>query len=147
MKNKVDESEKRKWINAALKAFDTGRWAETMLRALGSRVAKRWKFVSFRGKKGGEWCGIVDVLAIRKNTSKRSKDCLKRGDLFDIILIQIKGGKARLPSPSDIRRLKAVASYYRAKHILLYEWRRQRISQFKVWDRSWKPVKAADIFG
>lgn len=140
-------SEKEKWIQAALKAFDTGKWAETMLKALGSRAASRWKFVSFRGKKGGEWCGIVDVLAIRKDTSKPSKEGLKRGDLFDIIIIQVKGGKARPPSPSDIQRLKLVAAYYRAKHIVLYEWKKKKMSQFKVWDRSWKPLKAADIFG
>lgn len=118
-----------------------------MLKALGSRAASRWKFVSFRGKKGGEWCGIVDVLAIRKDTSNPSKEGLKRGDLFDIIIIQVKGGKARPPSPSDIQRLKLVAAYYRAKHIVLYEWKKEKMSQFKVWDRRWKPLKAADIFG
>src|SRR5271165_5518967 len=48
------------------KAYTTGRWAEIMFRALGNRVARRWRFVSFRGEGGGEYRGIVDVLAIRK---------------------------------------------------------------------------------
>ncbi len=147
MTNDMEKSEKKKWIDAASKAFHTGKWAETMLKALGRRAASRWKFVSFRGKKGGEWCGIVDVLAIRKDTSKPPKKGLKRGDLFDLVIIQVKGGKAKLPISSDIQRLKLVAAYYRAKHIVLYEWKKQKESQFKVWDRGWKRAKAADIFG
>ncbi len=48
------------------KARTTGLWAETIFRALSTRVAKRWRFVSFRGAGRGEWRGIVDVLAIGK---------------------------------------------------------------------------------
>lgn len=143
----MNRLEEKKWLDAARKASDTDRWAETMFKALGKRVASRWKFVSFRGKKGGEWRGIVDVLAIRKDTSEPSKEGFKRGDLFEIMIVQIKGGKTKLPSPSDIQRLKLVAAYYRAKHIVLYEWKKEKKSQFKVWDGSWKPVKATEIFG
>lgn len=46
------------------KAGNTDRWTEILFRALASRVAKRWRFVSFRGAGGGEWRGIVDVLAM-----------------------------------------------------------------------------------
>ena len=106
----MNKSEK-KWIDANLKASVTGRWAETMCKALGMRVASRWRFVSFRGKKGGEWRGIVDILAIRKDTSEPLKNGLKRGDLFEIMIVQIKGGKARLPSPSDIQRLKLMSQW------------------------------------
>ena len=70
----MNKLEEKKWLDAALKASDTDRWAETMFKALGKRVAGRWKFVSFRGKKGGEWRSIVDVLAIRKDTSEPSKE-------------------------------------------------------------------------
>jgi hypothetical protein len=56
-------------------------------------------------------------------------------------------GKAKLPSPSDIQRLKLVAGYYRAKQIVLYEWEKERKSQFKVWDHEWKVVRPAEIFG
>jgi hypothetical protein len=53
------------------------------VRALSRRVAERWEFVSFRGKGKGEWRGVVDVVAIRKNTSQPSSPQLKRGDLDD----------------------------------------------------------------
>src|ERR1700685_23977 len=77
---------------AHVKAHATGRWAETIFRALSSRVADRWRFVSFRGANKAEWRGVVDLIAIRKSTKQPAGDVLKRGDLFDIILIQIKGG-------------------------------------------------------
>lgn len=143
----MNKSERKKWVTAARIAIDTGKWAETMFKALGSRVASRWKFVSFRSKKGREWRGIVDVLAIRKDTSEPSQEGLKRGDLFEIMIIQIKGGKAKPPSLSDIQRLKLVAAYYRAKHIVLYEWEKEKKSQFKIWDGNWKCITAAKIFG
>ena len=47
-------------------------------------------------------------MAIRKDHSNR-KGKFKRGDLFEIILIQIKGGGARWPNAEDIRQLHAVA--------------------------------------
>jgi hypothetical protein len=55
---------------------------------LSSRVADRWRFVSFRGANQSEWRGVVDLVAIRKNSRKPSNAMLKRGDLFDIVLIQ-----------------------------------------------------------
>jgi hypothetical protein len=51
------------------KAIRKGKWSEILFRALSNRVAKRWRFVSFRGAKGGEWCGVVDIIAIRKDTA------------------------------------------------------------------------------
>jgi len=42
-----------------------------------------------------EWRGIVDVIAIRKDTSHSDHELLKSGDLLDIILIQTKGGSDR----------------------------------------------------
>jgi len=80
------------------KAANTDRWTEILFRALSNRVAKRWRFVSFRGMGGGEWRGVVDVLGIRKDTSKSDHKLLKSGDLFDVVLVQMKGGSARLPS-------------------------------------------------
>lgn len=82
-------------VPAHVKAHATGRWAETIFRALSSRIANRWKFVSIRGANKAEWRGVVDLIAIRKNTKQPTGDLLKRGDLFDIVLIQIKGGSAR----------------------------------------------------
>jgi hypothetical protein len=82
--------------------------------------------VSFRGTSGGEWRGIVDVLAIRKDTFRSSHEILKSGDLFDIVLVQMKGGSARIPSAVEIQRLMAVARRYRAKEIVLSAWKRAK---------------------
>lgn len=64
---------------------------------------KHWQIVSFEGPKGGESTGIVDRLAIRKN-HKLSTKSLKRGDLFEIILIQVKGGASKWPTKDEIHR-------------------------------------------
>lgn len=61
------------------KAGSTDRWTEILFRALTSRVARRWRLVSFRGTGGREWRGIVDVLAIRKDTAHSNHDILKSG--------------------------------------------------------------------
>ena len=88
-------------VPAWKKAGNTDRWTEILFQALASRVAKRWRFVSFRGNRGGEWRGIVDVLAIRKDTSHSTHELLKSGDLFDVVLVQMKGGSARMPSATE----------------------------------------------
>lgn len=133
----------------AEKAHATGKWAETLFRALSSRVAKRWQFISFRGTGKGEWRGIVDVLAIRKDTAQPTATDLKRGDLFDLVLVQIKGGSARMPTPEDCRRLQSVAKFYDAKAVVLFNWVKGEKADFMVLqaDLSWKPSTASSIFG
>ena len=136
-------------IPAHVIAGETDRWTEIMFRALSNRVAKRWRFVSFRGKNKREWRGIVDVLAIRKDTSQPANKSLKRGDLFDIILIQMKGGSARFPSIDERRRLRVVARYYRAQKVVLFNWERGRQTSFSILDRSlaWRHQTSREIFG
>jgi hypothetical protein len=134
---------------AYLKAHATGRWAETIFLALSSRIANRWQFISFRGKAKGEWRGVVDVLAIRKDTSEPAGHILKRGDLFDIVVIQIKGGSARQPTHEDCIRLREVAKLYRAQSIVQFQWRKNISSIFYELDRrtlKWKPTTGAAIF-
>jgi hypothetical protein len=112
----------------------TAKWATTMTKwhigfvtngkRIGSTQVKpirRWQLVGFPGPSGRESAGIVDLLAIRKNHTK-PKSHFKRGDLFEIILIQIKGGGARRPNKQDIRRLSAVAKHYNARDVVLAEW-------------------------
>lgn len=60
--------------------------------------------MEFPGPGGGESTGIVDFMAIRKDHSQPETDPLKRGDLFEIILIQVKGGSARMPTRQDVLR-------------------------------------------
>lgn len=136
-------------ITAWEKAATTDRWTEILFRALSARVAKRWRFVSFRGAAGGEWCGIVDVLAIRKDTSHSGHELLKRGDLFDLVLVQMKGGGARMPSETDINRLRAVGRRYGAKAIVLFAWKKGQGCRFCRLTRSgeWTPTSASEIFG
>ncbi len=65
--------------------------------------------------------GSSILLAIRKNHQK-PKAPFKRGDLFEIILIQIKGGGAKRPNKSEIKRLRDVAKHYNARDVVLAEW-------------------------
>jgi hypothetical protein len=115
---------------------------------LSSRIANRWKFVSFRGVGKGEWRGVVDLIAIRKNSTQPAGDILKRGDLFDIILIQIKGGSAPGPTASDCRRLWKVKKAYRAKSVVQFQWRKGKSSQFSVLGRNmkWKMTTSRELF-
>jgi hypothetical protein len=130
------------------KTIETDRWTEILFRALSNRVAKRWRFVSFRGPKKREFAGIVDVVAIRKNTSKSDHEILKMGDLFEIILVQMKGGSAPLPTAGDRARLRAVSIHYDAKKVVLFEWKRGEGCTFSVLDGDiWVPSTAVEIFG
>jgi hypothetical protein len=90
----------------------------------------------------------VDVLALRSDTSNPDRPPLKSGDLFDIVLVQVKGGSAPAPTASDVARLQAVAKHYRAKAIVLYAWRNGVSSQFfRLHRGSWQPTTAAEVFG
>ena len=124
------------------------KFTETLFKALSGRVAKRWRFVSFRGDHGGEWRGIVDVVAIRKDTSDPRYPPLKRGDLFEIILVQMKGGSARKPRAKDIKRLQQVKKHYGAKEIVLFNWKKGVCAHFsRLRNGMWKLSSAAEIFG
>ena len=131
------------------KARTTGRWAEIIFRALSARVANRWRFVSFRGPAQGESKGIVDVIAIRKDTSQPQLSSLKPGDLFEIVLVQMKGGSARQPSTKERCRLRLVAKRYHARDIVLFRWRKGVYSQFFTLgqDHEWKPTTGTAVFG
>jgi hypothetical protein len=134
---------------AVEKARHTYRWTEIILRAVSARVAKRWRFVSLRGKAKGEWRGVVDVLAIRKDTNAPARLDLKRGDLFDIILIQMKGGSSKTPDAEERHRLREVAKYYRAQAVVLFHWDKGKATKFFTLNRSltWELSACEKIFG
>ena len=137
-------------VLAHVKAHTSGVWAETIFRALSARVANRWQFVSFRGGAKGEWRGVVDVVAIRKDTSQPDDPLLKRGDLFDIVLVQIKGGGARRPTTDDCVRLRRVARRYRARTVVQFQWRKGVSTEFLELDLrtlKWRPTTGAAVFG
>jgi hypothetical protein len=113
------------WKAAQQKAAKTARWSVTMTRWLIAKLKTKtaWNLVTFGGKKGGESVGVVDIMAIRKD-HRQGSDGLKRGDLFEIVLFQVKGGSAAWPTPDDIRRLVKVGQRYAAKAVILAEWKK-----------------------
>jgi len=92
---------------------------------------------------------VVDVMAIRKDTSHSDHRVFKSGDLFEIVLVQMKGGSARSPSAADIHRLRAVKQRYRAKAIVLFAWKKGVSSHFLKLGRGveWTRSSAKEIFG
>ena len=115
-------------------AGQTQRWAVTMTKvAIRQAVTRtpfpRWHFISFGGPGGSESRGIVDLIAIRKDHGTPRKK-LKRGDTFQIVLIQVKGGAAAYPTAEDGERLRAVARYHHAHRVLLASWRKGKSAQF-----------------
>jgi len=119
------------------------KWLITFNRGSGAK----WNLVEFGGRAGSEARGIVDLLAVRKD-HRRSGSGLKRGDLFEIVLIQTKGGAAPRPTQEDMARLSRVAKHYRAKAVVLAEWRRgEKLDLFRLAGTKWQPVMPADIFG
>ncbi len=136
--------------DAPSKAIKTDKWTEILFRALTARIAKRWKFTSFRGAKGRESAGIVDVVAIRRNTKRTANTILKSGDLFDIILIQMKGGSAKRPTLDARKRLMAVKQHYGAIDVVLFEWTKQtNVSYSRLGsDLEWEKYNSAkEVFG
>jgi len=109
----------------------------------------RWQLVTFCGKAGGESIGVVDLMAARKDHSK-PVGVLKRGDALQIILIQVKGGGAAMPTPEDAIRLRAVAKRHRARHVLLATWNKGTAARFfRLRHRSarvqWAEVTKLDV--
>ena len=131
----------------------TEKWAVTMTKvrirqAVAHAPFPRWHFVSFAGPDGGESRGVVDLIAIRKDHAERKG--LKRGDTFQIILIQVKGGYAAKPTAEDGMRLRAVAKLHHAHGVLLASWKKGTAAKFytlrpksKVGETDW--IKVEDL--
>jgi hypothetical protein len=132
------------------KAQHTAKWARTMTKWLvtySRRAGARWNLIDFGGKAKAEARGIVDLIAIRKD-HRHDGPGLKRGDLFEIVLIQTKGGSAPRPTAQDLARLAKVARHHRAKAVILAEWRRaEKLEIFKLSGARWKRVSPDEIFG
>jgi len=114
------------------------------------RGNRGWEIVNFTGRAGSESRGIVDLLAIRKD---HRAGPVARGDLFEMILIQVKGGTARPPTRADIDRLRVVAALYRARAVLLAEWTKGTKPSFSTLrplpldhtDDPWEEVEDEDV--
>ena len=137
-------------LSPGRKAQKTARWARIMTKWLvtySCKTGAKWRFVEFGGITGAESYGIVDILAIRKDHRPKTIGA-KRGDLFDMVLIQTKGGSARFPTQSEIDRLSATAAHHRAKAVVLAVWRLgTKPDLYKLADREWQLVQPYEIFG
>jgi hypothetical protein len=134
---------------AADKALMTATWARTMTKVIISRNNKNspfWHVINFLGAGKQESAGIIDLLAIRKDHGKAG--ALPPGDGFEIILVQVKGGKAKNPSASDVQRMEAVAKRYGAKAVVLSSWKKGAAPEFRILSKSaWgDPVDPDSIF-
>lgn len=145
-KNKTSEEQNE----ITKKALSTGKMANTLAKALAKRYSHRWQFVDFLGPAGHESAGIVDIVAIRKSGKKPLIEGLKSLDLFDIILIQVKGGSAKKPNPMELNRLKIVSDFYHAREIVLFEWSKEKkVTKYSVLDdnNDWIHKSSSEIFG
>jgi hypothetical protein len=136
-------------LDAPAKALRAAKWARIMTKWLVSHASKggaKWQVVSFNGKSGQESKGIVDMIAIRKNHSA-SVVSKHRGDLFEIVLLQVKGGSAKFPSKEDVKRLIRVKEHHRADKVVLTEWKQGEKLCCYVLPDTTQPVPASDIFG
>jgi hypothetical protein len=119
----------------------------------GTKRVTAWQLVGFPGPNGAESRGIVDVLAIRKDHRASFRE-FRRGDLFEMVLLQVKGGGARAPSGSDVNRLRAVQRRLRARDVVLVSWRRGTGPKFYLLgrglrdrDTAWRQEDPSKIFG
>jgi hypothetical protein len=114
-------------------AAHTAKWAVTMTKVrIRQAVTKtpfpHWHLLTFSGRKA-ESRGVVDLIAIRKDHGP-PRNGLKRGDAFQIVLIQVKGGQAAGPTAEDARRLNIVAGRYGARRVLLAAWKKGKAPRF-----------------
>lgn len=132
-------------------AKQTATWAKTMTKVVISQnngKAPFWHVINFLGPGKCESRGIVDMLAVRKNQGDHELP-LNRGDLFEVVLIQVKGGSAKRPTADDRERLRVVKEIYNAKAILLSEWKKGSMPMFyELTEDDWgEPINPAKIFG
>ena len=85
----------RRRRHAALLALRRARNAKTFAKY--GLTKHGYRYISFESRKGHEYKGIVDLLAVKR--SKSNPDCL------DVMLLQVKGGSARV-TPVELDRLQ-----------------------------------------
>lgn len=109
------------WAEIFIKVRNTGKIASTLAKELAKQYSYRWQFVDFLGPAGQESAGVVDIVAIRKSGKKPTIEGLKSLNLFELILIQVKGGSAAKPNAEDLSRLIKVKAHYQANDVVLFE--------------------------
>ncbi|OGW25491.1 MAG: hypothetical protein A2X55_03265 [Nitrospirae bacterium GWB2_47_37] len=149
IKNPSMNNDKAKWEKASETAHRTSRWAKTMTKWLITKNCKngaKWHVVNFVGTANSESRGVVDLIAIRKDHRCQNPP-IKIGDLFEVVLIQVKGGCAPFPTPEDIVRLKKVAKHHRAQAVVLSEWKpKKRLQLYLLQRNKWIEASPREIF-
>ncbi|MGO9291612.1 MAG: hypothetical protein ACLQIJ_23015 [Polyangia bacterium] len=119
----------------------------------GINIAQRWQFLDFLGSRGTKSRGVVDILGISRD-HRPAPGVLRRADLFEIVLIRVKGETAPWPTTADVKRLRAVQRRYRAKAVVLASWEGGPDPAFHVLRRSnaqgrkpWCRTSPAEAFG
>lgn len=142
----------------------TEKWAVTMakvgIRRDGAHAPRpRWQFAIFYGPSGRESRGVVDLIAVRKDHGEPPHPGLKRGDAFEIVLMQVKGGSAPKPTEEDGKRLRIVKRMYKARHVILATWKKGKEANFYLlrpntkrdaigWKRDWElATDLSAVFG
>ena len=130
---KTEKSAGRKAAETRL-ITQNAKWAVTMAKVrIRQAVAKapwpHWHLLTFTGKKGGDSRGAVDMIAIRKDHGEPYPGT-NRGDTFQIILVQVKGGSSAMPTEDDRNRLRKVAKRHDACGILLATWKKGKSARF-----------------
>jgi len=92
----------RKKRRPSIDAHEHSRKALTFSQVKLDKMGYKWK-VPLLSRKGYEYKGIVDLVAIKRNN--------RRPDQLEIMLVQVKGGRGRVTT-DEIERLK------KAKHEL-----------------------------
>ena len=88
----------RKWRRASELAHQSGQNAKTFTKY--SLAKKGYKVLSLDSRKGFEYKGIVDLIAVKRHKSDP--------DVLHIILFQVKGGSARV-TEKELQRLSTAA--------------------------------------
>jgi hypothetical protein len=88
----------RKWRRAAELAHKSGQHAKTFTKYLLAK--KGYKCLDLDSRRGYEYKGVVDLLAVKRHKSDP--------DVLHIILLQVKGGSARV-TENEIQRLSKAA--------------------------------------
>lgn len=94
----------KKWRSAQQQSLKTARNAKTFARYALTQAG--WRVVSFDTRQGYEYKGVADLVAIRRNN--------RAPDEITVMLVQVKGGKARL-ALGEIDRLRTAAKRVRLK--------------------------------
>jgi len=97
-RRKNEKKEQQKWIKAKGIADRTGKNAMTFTKYRLNE--KNWRYVDFQSKKGFPRTGIIDLIAVKLD--RKDPDKLK------IMLLQVKGGSARIKEEEKIRLRNAV---------------------------------------